>query len=329
MEEVKGQALIIGSGVGGSLVSSKRDRINDRLGAPIADVARCEAFLKKKGFVCQFSLEAMGEHKKVVVDKLEALFSTKSKRVIVWYSGHGNPGTGAWIFKPDRTELGHKATAGQCVTPEEVKDLWLRCRGTESHLLLVCDSCFSAHWLKIYDTSSRIHVQCAASTDEEAGEVADQNDANGGYLSLSLIRGIGPSWWRWLWSFWWWITCSFLLWSVLQYFRPPLGLSYVAACVCASVPLFRVAKDMRVFGREYEIAAIFELLTLAGVFFTHFFVLSSPFPATALLCCFAFLFVRYVFCFQNLFWRPSHTPSWSGDEARWADVLQPLNKFWR
>ena len=78
----------------------------------------------------------------------------------------------------------------QLLRPRELLRLWRGNRQDEQkRLLLVLDSCFSGHWVRLAEQDPSISVQAAATTTQTAAETPA-----GGNLTRSLVQGIGPAW---------------------------------------------------------------------------------------------------------------------------------------
>jgi hypothetical protein len=327
--QAEGQFLVLASGVSGRTTFVRtRGFANNDLDGPIADLKNVSKYLKDKSYFGEYSLEAGGQSKDAVLTKMESLFRTKSKRKVLWYSGHGNIDDGAWVFKRDERESLTSATPNQCVTPLELVNLWQKCHVDGSHLLIISDSCYSAHWKSLHDKDPTISVQCASELDQLS---EDTGADRGGNLTISLIHGLAPSWGN---VGWWcaafvWLIIVLMLGGMLHFssIRDSRVVPWFPLCALLfSAAFIRFIPSSIGEHETWRVAHIFGMIVCLSVWLL---VVPPVYPAVLgifLLCSKSFNLYPIA---KPLFWRPPHRPSWKGDNSVWSDVITPLDGVWR
>lgn len=96
------------------------------------------------------SVKPRDTNRTAVMDAIEEAFRTRSY-VVLYYSGHGRAGDGAWCFENEDGEV-------EYITPREIAELKSR-YGT--CVCVISDSCFSGHWAE-----ENFAAQCACRKNE-------------------------------------------------------------------------------------------------------------------------------------------------------------------
>ena len=118
--------------------------------------------------------------KKEMLDAIRDFFHQVKRNFILYYSGHGEEGSGNWaIGRPDSNKV-------ETVSLEDLLSLWRRSPSSDyKRLLIVSDSCHSGAWVDKLERMQRINVSMMASC--KAGETCTDT-IKGGDFTRSFLK---------------------------------------------------------------------------------------------------------------------------------------------
>ncbi|CAE7575014.1 hypothetical protein AK812_SmicGene10047 [Symbiodinium microadriaticum] len=139
------------------------------------DLEKVHAFCHERGIqVCAGSIFDELLTRDALLSRVVRLLCAHSKQLfILFYAGHGRPGTGDWILEDED------------VTLQDILDLWEASSGVDrpsnASLLIISDACYSGEWVKAagFLAPARVVVQASCGAPERA--------LDGVFISLWLL----------------------------------------------------------------------------------------------------------------------------------------------
>jgi|ERR1712232_633628 len=122
--------------------------------------------VRKNGYLASPD-DSIVNKKRVMKEIQEAFQDPNFKRVVIYYSGHGQKSSGAWCFDD-----------GSRILPSDVFDLV----PTSHRLLLITDSCYSGEWVDAAK-GDNIYVQASCASDD-----VSYDTASGGEFTKRFIK---------------------------------------------------------------------------------------------------------------------------------------------
>uniref|UniRef100_A0A7S0FAL4 Peptidase C14 caspase domain-containing protein n=1 Tax=Pyrodinium bahamense TaxID=73915 RepID=A0A7S0FAL4_9DINO len=180
--------------IGGGGAAQPPNTKAGNLSGTISDVALMYRFLTQKlGVPVQkmfADVDTASTNRALVMTAIRAAFDKGCDDVLLYYSGHGKQGDGAWCF-----EAPGSVGINEFVTPQEVLGAW---RGRASKragqkLIIISDSCHSGWWVEAavaegQQTGELIIVQAACGVSEQSEDTPD----GGVFTKIFVKMSHGP-----------------------------------------------------------------------------------------------------------------------------------------